>query len=847
MSGKLIGVGIGPGGAEHLTLAAVEAVKKAAVIVHIHAHDRPGLAISVVRKWVRDDVEEIAIPVPMGAHEATRRGAYDAASAGVRAHLDQGRDVIFVCEGDALFYGSFQYVMERLQGDYEIEILPGVTSPSAAAAAAGMALTRGDDVFQVVPATLPEGVLMARLGGASSAVSILKLGRHVDKVKTVLRRLGRLNDAVLVEKATWSEQKVVPFADFEGEAAYFSQVLVPVRRLDEGCFPPVPKDAVVLCLNAVGLATAQALRQALPGAVVWGLNGRLDMRDVDRVFDNTSATLRTLFQDGTPIVAVMATGIVVRALGSLVEDKRGEPPVVAVSFDGTFAVPVLGGHGGANRLAEDISRALGGFAAITTTSDRALDFAPGLALDEPPERWSVANPKQAKALTARRLGGGEVGLSVESGDAEWLQGFAEGTDVLVTHRAVAEPANSLILHPPTLALGVGCERDCAADELLGLVEKTLKGAKLAPESIACIASLDLKADEVAVSALAAHFGVPARFFTADELVAEEARLKNPSSVVAAEVGCPGVAEGAALASVGAAGTLLVEKHKSRRATCAVALSPADIDPVHVGRGRGRLYILGIGPGAPGWRTPEVGRILSAVTDVVGYGLYLDLVADLIKDKRLHNSDLSQEEIRVRHALDLAAQGRDVALISSGDVGIYAMATLAFELLEREDRDEWNRLEIQVEPGISAFQAAAARIGAPVGHDFCLISLSDLLTPWEVIERRVRAAAQGGFVVAFYNPVSQRRRTQLARACEILLQHRTPETPVVLARQLGREEENIRVTTLADVTPDDADMLTLVMVGGEDTRTISRGGKTWVYTPRGYGVKMDAREKKGATS
>ena len=191
---------------------------------------------------------------------------------------------------------------------------------------------------------------------------------------------------------------------------------------------------------------------------------------------------------------------------------------------------------------------------------------------------------------------------------------------------------------------------------------------------------------------------------------------------------------------------------------------------------------------------------------------------------------------------LAAVGKAVALISSGDVGIYAMAALAFELLQREDRDEWNRLYIQVEPGISAFQAAAARIGAPVGHDFCLISLSDLLTPWEVIQRRLKAAAEGGFVVSFYNPVSKRRRTQLAEARDILLQHRDPKTPVILARQLGRPDENIRVIELADLTPDMADMLTLVMVGGEDTRKITRGQNTWVYTPRGYGKKMDAKEQ-----
>ena len=288
------------------------------------------------------------------------------------------------------------------------------------------------------------------------------------------------------------------------------------------------------------------------------------------------------------------------------------------------------------------------------------------------------------------------------------------------------------------------------------------------------------------------------------------------------------------------GELIVEKHKSKRATCALALDVNGIKPTEVGKGRGRLFVVGIGPGADAWRTPEVTRVISQVTDVVGYGFYLDLIPDLIKGKVRHTSILSEEEARVRQSLELAAEGRDVALISSGDIGIYAMASLVFELLDRENRDDWNRLYIQVEPGISAFQAAAARIGAPVGHDFCLISLSDLLTPWAVIERRLKAAAEGGFVVSFYNPVSKRRRTQLAEARDILLTKRSPDTPVVLARQLGRADEHIDVIRLADLTPDHADMLTLVMVGGEDTRVMKRGQNRWVYTPRGYGGKMDAK-------
>ena len=196
----------------------------------------------------------------------------------------------------------------------------------------------------------------------------------------------------------------------------------------------------------------------------------------------------------------------------------------------------------------------------------------------------------------------------------------------------------------------------------------------------------------------------------------------------------------------------------------------------------------------------------------------------------------------RAALDLAAEGREVALVSSGDPGIYAMASLVFELIERGARPDWRRLEIVIAPGISALQAAAARAGAPLGHDFCAVSLSDLMTPWPVIERRVWAAAEADFVLAIYNPASRRRDWQLARACEILRQHRPPATPVVLARNLGRDGEQVHVTTLGDLDPGAVDMLTVVLVGSSETRMVERAsGSGWVYTPRGYGDAAKAGE------
>jgi len=595
---------------------------------------------------------------------------------------------------------------------------------------------------------------------------------------------------------------------------------------------------VFVALTGTGARLAAGLAPAFPGAEVHGLQGRVDSADLS--FTDTAKHLRGLFAEGRPIIGVCAAGILIRLLAPCLADKRREPPVVAMAEDGSVAVPLLGGHRGANALARALAEATGGTAAVTTAGDIGLGF----ALDDPPAGWAVANPEKAKDVAAALLADQPVGLIVEAGAASWLleaglvfgDGGAPG--IRVTDRAIAAEEADLVLHPPVLAVGVGCERGTAPGELAGLVDGTLADHGLAPAAVACVVSLDLKADEAAVHAVADRLGVPARFFSARELEAETPRLANPSDVVFAEVGCHGVAEGAALAAAGAAGSLIVEKRKSARATCAVARAPSLIDAASIGRRQGRLTVVGIGPGADAWRTPAVTRALSEADEVVGYGLYLDLVEEVIAGKPRHDSKLSEEEARVRIALDRAAAGHHVALVCSGDAGIYALATLAFELLDREDRADWNRLRIDVEPGVSAVQAAAARIGAPIGHDFCTISLSDLLTPWTEIERRLRAAADGDFVVALYNPVSRRRRTQLAEAQRILAAEWPPDTPVVLARNLGRDAETIEVIRLEDLTPDHADMLTLVLIGNSQTRCVERGVGRWVYTPRGYAKKME---------
>lgn len=590
----------------------------------------------------------------------------------------------------------------------------------------------------------------------------------------------------------------------------------------------------IIILDSAALALGRRLCDQLPGAMLHGLAGRAP---ADIAFTDTASHLRRLFAEGEPIIGLCAAGILIRALAPLLTDKRAEPAVLAVARDGSAVVPLLGGHHGANQLARHLAQALGGKAAITTAGDLSL----GVALDEPPRGWRAANPESAKALAARLLAGKAVRIEIETGEADWLSGLktddAAPLSIRVSERAFQPDEGELVLHPQVLALGVGCERGVPAEELEAHARAVLDAQDLAAGAVACVVSLDLKADEPAVHALARGLGVPVRFFSAKELESQAERLVHPSETVFAETGCHGVAEGAALAAAGPGGMLIVPKDKGARSTIAVARATHPIDADSVGRAQGRLFIVGIGPGRDDWRTPEASRALALSSDLVGYGLYLDLLGEAVGGKSRHESDLGAESARARKALDLAAAGKVVALVCSGDAGIYALATLVFELIEQENRPEWNRLAIEVCPGVSAMQAAAAKAGAPLNHDFCAISLSDLLTPWAAIEKRVRAAAAGDFVVCFYNPVSKRRRDQLARARDLLLEGGRPAgAPVVLARQLGRPEEQIRLTTLGELTPEDADMLTLVLVGSSETRAFTAGERRWVYTPRGYAGK-----------
>ena len=592
-------------------------------------------------------------------------------------------------------------------------------------------------------------------------------------------------------------------------------------------------EPAIIVLTRNGQETAKRICAALLEAEIFVRRGRTTG---GTEFDDTGETLRNLFTNGRTIIGICAAGILIRLLAPVLNSKREEPPVLAVSEDGGIVIPLLGGHRGGNRLATELSETLGGQSAITTTSDRRY----GVALDDPPSGWVLSNPENANTFLARLLGGANVQVH---GVADWvtksdLPLSKSGDLIIEVADTVTEGGpDHLVYYKRDLAIGIGCERDTSADEIKNLVTQVLATNNLPRTAIAGIYSIDLKMDEPGIAETAASVSVPLRFFDPDTLEAETPRLANPSEVVFREVGAHGVAEAAALAAAGMESALLVPKVKSPRATCAIARATGPIED-HPGTPRGRLSLVSLGPGQEGWRSGEAAQRLRDAEDIIGFKAYFNLIEDIPLSGDIHTFEIGAESDRVQKAFALAATGRRVALICSGDAGIYAMAALAFEILEETPHASWRRILIDVAPGISAMQAAAARIGAPLGHDFCTISLSDLLTPWPIIERRIKAAAKGDFVVAFYNPVSKRRVTQLPAARDILLSHRAKNTPVVLARNLGRPDEAVRVISLDELSTDGVDMTTLVLVGSSETRRINRGSEgVWVYTPRGYAAKQ----------
>ncbi|WP_175692773.1 precorrin-3B C(17)-methyltransferase [Burkholderia ambifaria] len=564
----------------------------------------------------------------------------------------------------------------------------------------------------------------------------------------------------------------------------------------------------IVILGAGALDTARRIQARYPGARVHGLASRVE---ADVPFDELGAHLRALYARGLPIVALCAAGIVIRCVAPALADKGVEPPVLAIAEDGSAVVPLLGGLTGVNLIAREIAECLGVAPAITTSGE--LRF--GACVLNPPDGYALADLQQGKRFVSDLLAGAATRID---GAAPWLDDVALPRDDAAAHAIRVTPdawrgaRDELVIHPRSVVVGIDA-RGVPADASPSLAERIdalLDAHGLARLALAALVAPATLLGDARVEAAAHTLGVPLRFGDG-----EGARDTDAAALL---------------------GRTLRVAHTLRATSgglaCAVAAQP--VDPAALGRARGRLTVLGLGPGDAAWLTPAARDALAQATDILGYTTYVTMAGPFRADQRVHGTDNREEMQRARHAFELAAEGRRVAVVSSGDPGVFAMAAAVLEALDEARDPRWAAVELRVEPGVSASLATAAQAGAPLGHDFCAISLSDNLKPWDVIETRLRHAAQADLVMAFYNPISRARPWQLDRALDVVRAHRAADTVVVLGRDIGRPGATLATTTLGALRSDQVDMRTMVIVGSSTTRRFAIGdGREWVYTPRWY--------------
>jgi len=557
----------------------------------------------------------------------------------------------------------------------------------------------------------------------------------------------------------------------------------------------------IVILGSGALATARRLQQCYPQALIHGLAERVT--DVDRSYQDFGATLRQLYEQDTPIIALCAAGIVIRSLAPVLLEKGAEPPVLAVAEDGSAVVPLLGGLAGVNVLAREIAAGLGIAAAITTSGE--LRF--GTCLLNPPSGYALADLELGKRFVSDLLAGERVRVE---GAAPWLADARLPEDaqarltIHVGSDARHPSADELLIHPRNVLVAV----NAAQPELADAVRDALQRRGIALPSLAGLLADERDMADPVLHEAAAALAVPLRFAAAQGSLAQLALQAVPQS-----------------------SPIAIGEH------LAIAVADEPLDIASIGLPRGRLAVIGLGPGAADLMVPAVKAELARANDVLGYETYVRMAGPFRADQVLHCTDNREEMQRARHAFELAAQGRSVVVVSSGDPGVFAMAAAVLEALHESTDPCWHAVELEMLPGVSASLATAAQAGAPLGHDFCVLSLSDNLKPWAIIEKRLDLACQADLALAFYNPISRSRPWQLGKALEIVRQHRAPNTPIVLGRDIGRPGQTLRVITLGELTPEQVDMRTMVLVGSSTTCTFAKAaGGTWVYTPRWYGSK-----------
>jgi cobalt-precorrin 5A hydrolase/precorrin-3B C17-methyltransferase len=571
---------------------------------------------------------------------------------------------------------------------------------------------------------------------------------------------------------------------------------------------------------------------------------RLDLPDA-RGFSSLPDLVKRTFRLYQTHVFIGAAGIAVRCIAPHLRHKSRDPAVLVCDRRGGHVISLLSGHlGGANALARKVAALVGGRAVITTASD--AEGLPALDVLAREAGCATADPFEMKSMQTALLEGERIRLIdplhclpieheafVRLADPEDVP--EDAFHVIAGWRGIPAAPKRLRLTVPVLYAGIGCRKNISAGAVLEAIEAALREAGAEMPALAGLASISLKEREAGLLEAARRLRLPLRFFDARALA--DIPVPNPSRKAGEILGSPpiGVCEGAALAAAGLPeAELLLPKRARAGVTVALALgrpvsrsAPVPETPPRE-KTPAPLRIVGIGPGDAAGMTARAEAALEASRLVAGYSLYVDMLPpELLRGRERVTTGMRRETDRCKAAVDAALAGIPTALVCSGDAGVYGMAGLVFELLEQ--RDPAHRIPVEVVPGVPALCSAAALLGAPLMHDFACVSLSDLLTPWELIVRRVEAALRADFVLVLYNPRSKGRSGHLAVILELIRKTRPAHTPVGLVRQAYRPGQETSAGSLGDFDPTRADMLSIVFVGNSSTRLIGNR----MVTPRGY--------------
>ena len=541
------------------------------------------------------------------------------------------------------------------------------------------------------------------------------------------------------------------------------------------------------------------------------------------------------------IIFVGSLGASIRLINPFITSKEKDPGVIVMDKKGSKILPIIGAHqSNTQNIAFQLSNLLGG-EVIETNNSVDQNY---IDLDSFGKKWGwqrSGDSKDWSKLVIKQSNKQEIFCKQLSGNTLWQRSESGGNIIQLPKTKPDQTKSTFHIsiysdhrntwHPSTLWIGIGCERNTSKKLIEKSLNSFLVSNKLSSLSIAGFATVDLKKDEKAILEISKENNLPVRFFKPDEL--SKIKIPNPSKIVLNEIGTPSVAEAACLLAAGKNSKLLKEKkvfknpnstkRLSGAVTIAIALSQNQYSP-----SLGEIHIVGSGPGDISYLTNDARKALSKCSVWIGYKMYLDLIEPLrSKDQVFIESKLTEERQRCKKAIKLAEEGIKVALISSGDAGFYGMAGLLLELIQKINKEF--RPYFEVHPGISSMQLAASLSGAPLMNDFCAINLSDKLTPWLSIEKRIEGALLGDFVIAIFNPQSLERNWQLKKAIDLCLKSRNGNTPVLIARQVGRQNQSKNFFKLDSIPLKDIDMLSIIIIGNTKTTLVDE----IFLTPRGY--------------